>query len=160
MSNLAVYPGTFDPITHGHIDLIVRASKIFKQIVVAVAVNSNKKPLFSLEERIALAQASLQAYSNVKVVGFSGLLIEFVKQQQAVAILRGLRTMTDFDYECQLASMNHTLDSNLETVFLVPSEKYRPIASSLVREIAMLGGDVSAFVPAPVVKALAEKYKR
>lgn len=158
--HLAVYPGTFDPITLGHIDLLARASKIFTQVVVAVAANSAKKTLFNLEERVNLAKQCLANYPNVQVTGFNGLLIEFVQQQKSNVILRGLRTMTDFDYECQLASMNHILDAKVETIFLVPAENYRAISSSLVREIAMLGGNVAAFVPPPVAQALAEKYKR
>lgn len=157
MKNIAVYPGTFDPITYGHVDLIERAVRIFNQVIIAIAVNQNKKPLFTLEERVKLSERVLSKLSNVKVLGFDCLLLDFVKQQGANVILRGLRTVTDFDYEFQLASMNRILDPDIESMFLMPAENYMYISSSLVREIALLGGDVTGFVPPLVAKALIKK---
>lgn len=157
MKNIAVYAGTFDPITFGHIDVICRAANLFDQVVVGIAVNFNKKPLFSLDERIDLTKNALQNLHNVSVDGFNTLLINFAKLKKAQVILRGLRTVTDFDYEFQLGSMNRQMDPQIETLFLMPSEKYMYISSSLVREIAMLGGDVSNFVPEQIVAALKAK---
>lgn len=157
MKNIAVYPGTFDPITYGHVDLVERAARIFDQVIVAVAANEKKKPLFSLAEREALTRSVFQNYQNVKVVGFNGLLLDLVKEHGGNVILRGLRTVTDFDYEFQLAGMNRLLDPSVETMFLVPAEKFMNISSSLIREVAMLNGDVSGFVPPPVLSALKQK---
>lgn len=154
---IAVYPGTFDPITFGHIDLIERASRIFDQVIVAIAANPNKKPLFSLKERQNLAAESLTHYKNVKIEGFDSLLLDFVKKENARVILRGLRAVADFDYEFQLASMNRFLNPDIESLFLMPAEKYMYISASLVREIALLKGDVKGFVPEHVAKALYEK---
>ncbi len=154
---IAVYPGTFDPITLGHIDLVDRASRLFDQVIVAIAANPNKKPLFSLEERRELAAQSLVRYKNVKIEGFDSLLLDYVKKEKAGVILRGLRAVADFDYEFQLASMNRFLNPDIESLFLMPSEKYMYISASLVREIAFLKGDVSGFVPEHVAKALYEK---
>lgn len=159
MKNVAIYAGTFDPITFGHIDLIERASHIFYKVIVAIAVSPHKKPVFSLDERIELVTAALQNYSNVLVLGFSSLLLDFAREHQANVILRGLRAVADFDYEFQLASMNRFMNPTIETMFLMPAEKYMYISSSLVREIAFLGGDVTGFVPPFVVKALQKKYK-
>ena len=142
----AVYPGTFDPITNGHEDLIQRAARLFDEVVVGVAHSQAKRPFFSLEERVSLAVAVLAQYSNVKVLGFSGLLSEFVKDQQAGVILRGLRAVSDFEYEFQLAGMNRRLAPGVETLFLTPSDKYLFLSATIVREIAVLGGDISAFV--------------
>jgi pantetheine-phosphate adenylyltransferase len=153
--NSIVYPGTFDPITFGHTDIIKRASKIFAQVIVAVAENSHKSPLLSFEQRITLAQDVLSDIPNVKVIGFSGLLTEFVTQQNAAVILRGLRAVADFEYEFQLASTNRQLAPEIETMFLTPDAKYSYIASSLVKEIARLGGDISKFVDAKVINAIA-----
>ncbi len=155
--NIAVYAGTFDPITLGHVDLIQRALKIFDQIIVAIAASPSKKPLFDLKERIALAELCLKDAKNVKVHGFSGLLLDFAKEHQANVIVRGLRTVTDFDYEFQLASMNRHMNPAIESLFLMPSEKYMYISASLVREIATLQGDVANFVPEPVLVALQQK---
>ena len=155
--NIAVYAGTFDPITLGHIDLIQRALKIFDQIIIAIAANPAKKPLFDLNERIHLAELSLKEANNVKVYGFSGLLLDFAKELEANVIIRGLRTVTDFDYEFQLASMNRHMNPAIESLFLMPSEKYMYISASLVREIATLKGDVANFVPEPVLAALQQK---
>lgn len=157
MTNIAVYAGTFDPITLGHLDVIERAEKIFDRIIIAVAANPSKQPLFSLEERVSLAKEALKQSEKIIVSGFDTLLLDFAKQHQANVILRGLRTVTDFDYEFQLASMNRQLNPNIESLFLMPSEKYMAISSSLIREIAFLGGDISPFVPKNVQDALLEK---
>jgi pantetheine-phosphate adenylyltransferase len=142
----AVYPGTFDPITNGHEDLIQRASRLFHEVVVGVAHSQAKRPFFSLDERVALAHEVLAPYSNVTVLGFSGLLSEFVKEQAATVILRGLRAVSDFEYEFQLAGMNRRLAPGVETLFLTPSDKYLFLSATIVREIAVLGGDITAFV--------------
>jgi len=158
MALIAVYPGTFDPITNGHADLVRRASGIFDQVVVGVATTGgSKEPYFSLSERVALAEQALESYPNTSVRGFDGLLVEFARQQNAKVILRGLRAVSDFEFEFQLASMNRELDSHLESMFLTPAEEHAFISSSLVREIAILGGDVSKFVSPAVVKALQSK---
>jgi pantetheine-phosphate adenylyltransferase len=159
MKNIAVYAGTFDPITYGHIDLVERAVNLFDEVIVAIAVSPNKNPLFSLIERVALASDVLKKYTKVRVLGFEGLLLDFAKQHEANVILRGLRTVTDFDYEFQLASMNRHLNPAVQSIFLMPAEKYMYISSSLVREIALLKGKVSDFVPTQVAKALQEKYE-
>ena len=158
MKNIAVYAGTFDPITHGHVDLIERAARIFDQVIVGIAANPQKKPLFSLEERVSLSKEVLAAHQNVVVYGFNSLLLDFANEHGANVILRGLRAVADFDYEFQLASMNRFLNQDIESMFLMPAEKYMYISSSLVREIASLGGDVSGFVPPRVVDALRKKY--
>jgi pantetheine-phosphate adenylyltransferase len=144
--NRAVYPGTFDPITNGHEDLIQRASKLFDEVIVGVAHSQAKRPFFSLDERVVLAREVLAPYKNVKALGFTGLLSEFVKQQEAGVILRGLRAVSDFEYEFQLAGMNRRLAPGVETLFLTPSDKYLFLSATIVREIAVLGGDISAFV--------------
>lgn len=159
MKNIAIYAGTFDPITYGHVSLIERAVAFFDKIVVGIAASPNKKPLFSLKERVELGQAVLKAYPSVSVQGFDCLLLDFAKQQGANIILRGLRTVTDFDYEFQLASMNRRMDPKIESLFLMPDEKYMSVSSSLVREIALLGGDVSDFVP-PLVATEFKKKKK
>ncbi|HHA18381.1 MAG TPA: pantetheine-phosphate adenylyltransferase [Methylophaga sp.] len=151
MNTTAIYPGTFDPITNGHIDLVVRASKLFDRVIVAIAINPSKEPAFTLEERVALAKQTLAGIDNVEVCGFQGLLIDVAQQKGANVILRGLRAVSDFEYEFQLAGMNRKMQPNVETMFLTPAEQYTYISSSLVREIAILGGDVSEFV-APCVK--------
>lgn len=160
MKNTAVYAGTFDPITYGHVDLIDRASRIFDRVIIAVAASPNKQPLFSLDERVDLAAKVLSQYQNVTVHGFDSLLLEFAKEHGANVILRGLRAVADFDYEFQLASMNRFMNPDIESMFLMPSEKYMYISSSIVREITKLGGDVSGFVPPLVVKALESKYRK
>src|SRR5262249_51786138 len=142
----AVYPGTFDPITNGHEDLIQRASRLFDEVIVGVAHSQAKRPFFSMDERIDLAKQVLAPYSNVKVHGFAGLLSEFVKEHGASVILRGLRAVSDFEYEFQLAGMNRRLAPGVETLFLTPSDKYLFLSATIVREIAVLGGDISAFV--------------
>ena len=157
---VAIYPGTFDPLTNGHADLIDRASRMFQRVVVAIAESPHKKPAFSLAERIDLAERVLdaQGVANVEVVGFSDLLAHFVQERGAGVILRGLRAVSDFEYEFQLASMNRHLIQDAETVFLTPAEEYSVISSSLVKEIARLGSDVSEFVEARVVDALKRRY--
>ena len=155
-----LYPGTFDPITKGHLDLIKRACRLFDEVVVAIAIGHHKNPVFSLEERVDLAQHSLSHLANVEFVGFDGLLVNFFHEQKATAVLRGLRAVSDFEYEFQLANMNRRLDSSFEAVFLTPSEQYSFISSTLVREIARLNGDVTQFVPQAVVEAFKRKKQQ
>ena len=157
MNHKAIYPGTFDPITNGHIDIITRGASLFSELVVAVASNSAKRPFFSLEKRIYLAQQATAHLSNVSVIGFDTLLVNFVHEQEGRVILRGLRAVSDFEYEFQLAGMNRKLSKQVETMFLTPSEDAMFISSTMVREIALLGGDVSRFVPEVVVRALLER---
>jgi pantetheine-phosphate adenylyltransferase len=156
----AVYPGTFDPITLGHEDLVMRASSLFGEVVVAVAQSSSKRPLFSLSERVTIATEVLARYSNVQVVGFTGLLSEFVREQQANVIVRGLRAVSDFEYEFQMAGMNRKLNPGVETVFLTPSDKYLFLSATIVREIAVLGGDVRDFVDPITATRMLEKVGR
>ena len=156
----AVYPGTFDPITNGHIDIIERGAKLFDHIVVAIAENPGKHPLFSLQQRRELAVLALAHLPNVRIVAFSGLLVDLVHEVGAQAILRGLRAVSDFEYEFQLANMNRQLDPQFESVFLTPSEQYSFISSTLVREIARLNGDVRKYVPAIVVEAFERKHQQ
>lgn len=158
MKHIAVYPGTFDPVTNGHIDLVERSLTIFDEVVVAVAENPKKAPLFSLEERLALFKAVTTSYKNVVIEGFDGLLVDYVKQKNAVAIVRGLRAVSDFEYEMQMALMNRRLDSTIETVFLMPNEEYSFITSTIVKEAASYGGDVSSLVPNVVVEKLKKKF--
>ncbi len=153
----AVYPGTFDPLTKGHEDLVARAAKLFSHVVVAVAHSQAKKPFFSLTERIGLAKEILSPFPNVTVMGFSGLLSDFLNIQEAGVILRGLRAVSDFEYEFQMAGMNRKLNPGVETMFLTPSDKYMFISATIVREIAVLGGDVSDFVHPLTAKALLGK---
>jgi pantetheine-phosphate adenylyltransferase len=160
MTIRAVYPGTFDPITNGHEDLIQRASRMFDEVVVGVAQSQAKRPFFSLDERLALATDVLAPYTNVKVRGFTGLLSQFVKEQNAGVILRGLRAVSDFEYEFQLAGMNRRLAPGVETLFLTPSDKYLFLSATIVREIAVLGGDVSAFVHPLTVERMRDKVGR
>lgn len=150
----AVYPGTFDPITNGHTDLIERAARQFDRVVVAIHRSEPKQPAFSWEERLELARGVLVEQGNVSVEGFDGLLVDFVREQSAQVILRGLRAVSDFEYEFQLASMNRQLAPDIETLFMTPAEHYAYVSSSLVREIAGLGGDVTSFVHKDVVAAL------
>lgn len=156
--NKIVYPGSFDPITNGHVDIIERASRLFGSVLVAVAQSEKKGPLFSLDERIALAKESVSHLDNVEVKGFDYLLANFVTDNQGTAILRGLRAVSDFEYEFQLANMNRALNSRIESIFLTPAEHLTYISSSLIREIASLNGDVSRFVPKVVVEALNNKF--
>jgi pantetheine-phosphate adenylyltransferase len=158
MNITAIYPGTFDPITHGHADIVRRASRLFRRIVVAVAESPNKEPAFSLPQRVELARLALADLPNVEVRGFDVLLATFAREQGAGVILRGLRAVSDFEHEFQLAAMNRQLNPQVETMFLTPAEEYSFVSSSLVREIARLGGDVSNFVSPAVMQALAERY--
>ncbi|MBK1700271.1 pantetheine-phosphate adenylyltransferase [Thiococcus pfennigii] len=153
-----VYPGSFDPVTNGHTDLISRAARLFDRVVVAVAQDTGKVTTFSSEERVALVRASVEHIDNVEVVAFSGLLVEFARMLQVRVIMRGLRAVSDFEYEFQLAGMNRRMAPDIETLFLTPAETYSYISSSLVREIARLHGDVSAFVSPQVVAALKERF--
>ena len=155
-----VYPGTFDPITNGHIDLVERASKLFGKVVIGIASNRQKSPLFTIEERIQLAKECLKHIPNVEIYGFNSLLVDFVGQCNADAIMRGLRAVSDFEYEFQMANMNRALSPEIESIFLTPSEKFSYISSSLVREISSLKGDVSQFVPANVAEALADRLQK
>ena len=155
----AVYPGTFDPITNGHIDLVARAARVFSKVVVAIAESPHKKPLLSLDERILLSRNELSGVENVEVLGFSNLLVEFAQQIGAGVLIRGLRAVSDFEYEFQLASMNRHLAPNVETLFLTPDEEYSFISSSLVKEIARLDGDVSEFVSEEVRQAMRRRFE-
>jgi pantetheine-phosphate adenylyltransferase len=157
-NRIAVYPGTFDPITLGHEDIVRRAANLFDEVIVAVAGSTNKSTLFSLDERVALAE-SLFNSPNIKVVGFSGLLMQFVQEQGAQMVIRGLRAASDFEYEFQLAGMNRKLYPKLETLFLTPAEQYMFVSSSLVREVARLGGDVDQFVSPVVESAIRKKLE-
>ncbi|MDH3451142.1 MAG: pantetheine-phosphate adenylyltransferase [Gammaproteobacteria bacterium] len=150
----AVYPGTFDPVTKGHIDVVTRASSMFDEIKVAVASSPAKAPFFALDERVALATSALQGLSNVEVISFSGLLVDCAKDNSASVIIRGLRAVSDFEFEVQLAGMNRRLSADIETVFIAASQEYAFLSSSLIREISRLGGDVTEFVPANVNAAL------
>jgi len=154
----AVYPGTFDPITNGHTDLVSRAARVFPKVIVAIAESPHKQPLLSLEDRISLSRAELAGLENVEVMGFSNLLVEFVQQIGAGVIMRGLRAVSDFEYEFQLASMNRHLAPNVETLFLTPDEDFGFISSSLVKEIARLDGDVSEFVSEGVRQAMLKRF--
>ena len=156
----AIYPGTFDPVTNGHIDILERALKLFDKVIITIARNTAKNPLFTEEERMSLLRQVTKRFKNVEVDSFEGLLVEYVEKRGAISVVRGLRAMTDFEYELQMALMNRKLDENMETVFLMPNEKYTYLSSNFVREIARLGGDVSKFVPPVVLKALQQKNRR
>jgi pantetheine-phosphate adenylyltransferase len=160
MAVIAVYPGTFDPVTNGHVDLVERASKLFDKVIVAVAANPTKTPLFDLKQRVDMVQQVLGNMAHVEVCGFSQLLVDFAHTRKANVILRGLRVVSDFEYEMQLASMNRHLAANVETLFLTPAEQFSFISSSLVREVALHGGDVSEFVHPLVYKELVTKIGR
>ena len=159
MQITAIYPGTFDPLTNGHLDLIARASRLYHQVIVAVAVNRGKTPLFSLDERVALVRDVTPEFANVQVIGFDNLLVDCAKEHGAQFILRGLRAVSDFEYEFQLAGMNRRLAPQLETMFLTPAEQYEFISSSMIREIAQMKGDVSCFVPDIVNQHLIAKFR-
>lgn len=158
MQITAIYPGTFDPITNGHLDLIYRASMLYEKVIVAVAESRGKQPLFTLHERVALIEGVVGELPNVQVIGFNNLLVECAKQYGASVILRGLRAVSDFEYEFQMAGMNRRLAPDIETVFLTPAEQYEFISSSMIREIARLNGDVSSFVADSVKDRLIKKF--
>lgn len=158
--NRVLYPGTFDPITKGHGDLVERASRLFDHVIIAVAASPKKSPLFSLEQRVHLAREVTRHLPNVEVVGFATLLAHFVKEVQANVLVRGLRAVSDFEYEFQLANMNRQLAPDVESLFLTPSEKHSYISSTLVREIAALGGDITQFVHPVVAEALHERFRQ
>ena len=160
MNNKAVYPGTFDPITLGHEDLIRRASRLFDSLIVAVADSGAKRPFFTRDERVQMARDALKYLRNVEVTGFSGLLMKFVEEHDARVVIRGLRAVSDFEYEFQLAGMNRGMYPDIETLFLTPGEQYMFISATIVREISVLGGDVSKFVAPHVVKLLKAKIKQ
>jgi len=155
----AIYPGTFDPVTNGHLDVIERASKLFDKVIITIAVNSNKTPLFTKEERLQMIKAVVKKYKNVSVDVFDGLLVTYAKKKKASVIIRGLRAISDFDYEFQIALTNRKLVPEVNTIFLMPSEKYSFLNSSLVRELASYKANVKEFVPDYVYKKLKEKYK-
>jgi pantetheine-phosphate adenylyltransferase len=154
----AIYPGSFDPITNGHLDVIDRASKLFDEVIVAVAHNVEKQPLFTLEERLAILRNIIGPRAAVRIGQFDGLLVDFAMAEKATAVIRGLRAVSDFEFEFQMALMNRKLQGTVETIFLMPKEDYTYLSSRLVKEIARLGGDVSKFVPADVARALREKF--
>jgi pantetheine-phosphate adenylyltransferase len=154
MKTLAIYPGTFDPITNGHLDIITRATKLFDHVIVAVAASARKTPAFDIKQRLHWVNTATQSFANVEAVSFSGLLVDFAKKKKAKIILRGLRALADFEYELQLLGMNRQLAPEIETLFLAPTEQFAFISSSIVREIAEMGGDVSAFVPKSVAAEL------
>ena len=155
----AIYPGSFDPITNGHLDLVQRAAKLFDRVIVAVALNEDKNPLFTLPARMAMVRASIKKFPKTEVDGFDGLLVDYVEKQGGQAIIRGLRAVSDFEFEFQLALMNRKLNERVETIFMMPKDTYTFLSSRIVKEIARLGGDVSCFVPDPVRQALTEKFK-
>ena len=157
---LCIYPGTFDPFTNGHLDVLQRAAKLFGHVRVAVALDSTKAPLFTAERRVELIKENLQGLPNVDVVSFNGLLVEFARQQQAHAIIRGLRALSDFEFEFNMALMNRHLEPKVETIFVMPNESYSYTSSSLVKQIAKLGGDVAKFVPPNVAVALKLSHAR
>ena len=155
----AIYPGSFDPVTNGHLDVVERAGRLFEEVIVAVARNDEKQPLFSLKERLDLLEETVGKIAGVRIAQFDGLLVEFAVAQKASAVIRGLRAVSDFEFEFQMALMNRKLKDSVETIFLMPKEEYTYLSSRLVKEIARLGGDVTKFVPAVVATALGEKFK-
>jgi pantetheine-phosphate adenylyltransferase len=156
----AIYPGSFDPVTNGHLDVVERAGKLFDEVIVAVAQNDEKQPLFSLTERLDLLKQTVGKIDNVRIAKFDGLLVEFARNEKATAVIRGLRAVSDFEFEFQMALMNRKLEAAVETIFLMPKEEYTYLSSRLVKEIARLGGDVSKFIPAIVAKSLTAKFSR
>ncbi|MDH4162098.1 MAG: pantetheine-phosphate adenylyltransferase [Nitrospirota bacterium] len=158
MKRIAVYPGTFDPVTYGHVDLTERSLRMFDKVIIAIAANPKKAPLFTLEERIDMFRRAIGKKHNVEIEGFDCLLVDYMKRKRAVGLIRGLRAVSDFEYELQMALMNRRLDSSVETVFLMPSEEYSFITSTIVKEAASYGGDVSSLVPKTVVEKLKRKF--
>jgi pantetheine-phosphate adenylyltransferase len=159
MTKTAIYPGTFDPLTNGHIDLIQRSLKIFDEVIIAVAGSLKKKPLFSTEERISLINESIKDFKGAGVETFDSLLVDYAREKKSIALIRGLRAVSDFEYELQMALMNRRLNANIETVFMMPSEEYTFLSSTIVKEVASFGGSVKGLVPDAVEKALKEKFK-
>ena len=160
MKKIAIYPGSFDPITNGHIDLIKRASKLFDEVIIAITQNANKSSFLSIEQRVSAAENSISSLTNTTVLSFNNLLVDFAKEQNAQIIIRGLRAVSDFEYEFQLSGMNKRLNSQIETLFMTPSEEFANISSSLVREILLLGGNISPFVPSEVKTILLDIAKK
>jgi len=160
MIRRAIYPGSFDPVTNGHLDVIDRARKLFDEVIVAVAHNDQKQPLFTLEERLELLQDTIGKLKNVEIAPLDGLLVDFAMARKATAVIRGLRAVSDFEFEFQMALMNRKLEASVETIFLMPKEEYTYLSSRIVKEIARLGGDVAKFVPARVATALRKKLKQ
>ncbi len=157
---IAIYPGTFDPFTNGHLDLVVRSLRAFEEVIVAVAPSLKKEPLFTTEERLSLIKRSLTGYKRVKIEIFDGLLVDYVRQKKGTVIIRGLRAVSDFEYELQMALMNRRLNPHIETVFMMPSEEYSFLTATIVKEIASLGGPVKELVPAPVEEELKAKFEK
>ena len=160
MHKIAIYPGTFDPFTCGHLDIVERATKLFDEIIIAIALNTKKKPLFSVKDRIAFIKEATQNLPTIKIDSFSGLLVDYAQTKKAVAIIRGLRAISDFEFEFQMALMNRRLNSDITIVFLMPNEKYTYLNSTIVKEVAQFGGNVDKLVTPLVVKKLKEKFKK
>lgn len=156
----AVYPGSFDPVTFGHLDIITRSAKLVDELIVGVLVNNAKSPLFSVEERVKILEKTVENFPNVKVIPFEGLLVEFVRKMEAQMVVRGLRAITDFEYELQMAQTNHKLEPDLETIFLTTGLEYSYLSSSTVKEVAAFGGDISQFVPDIVIERMQEKMDK
>ena len=159
MKRIAIYPGTFDPITNGHIDLIKRSLRIFDEVIIAITTAQKKQPLFTIQERLKLITGAVRNFKNVRAEAFDGLLIEYVKARKGIAVIRGLRAVSDFEYELQMALMNRKLDLETETVFMMPSEEYTFLTSTIIKEVASFGGSVKGLVPDVVEKALKEKFR-
>lgn len=159
MKRTAIYPGTFDPITNGHIDLIKRGLRIFDEVIVAITTAQKKQPLFTIQERLKLITGAVRNFKNIRAEAFDGLLIEYVKARKGIAVIRGLRAVSDFEYELQMALMNRKLDLEIETVFMMPSEEYTFLTSTIIKEVASFGGSVKGLVPDVVEKALKEKFR-
>ncbi len=159
MKKTAICPGTFDPITNGHIDLVKRGLRIFDEVLIAVAASPKKQPLFKIKERLKLVKDAVKSFKNVRVEAFDGLLVEYVKSKKGIAVIRGLRAVSDFEYELQMALMNRKLDLKIETVFMMPSEEYTFLTSTIIKEVASFGGSVKGLVPDVVEKALKEKFR-
>jgi pantetheine-phosphate adenylyltransferase len=160
MTRRAIYPGSFDPVTNGHLDVIERARKLFDEVIVAVAHNDQKNPLFTLEERLGFLQSTIGGLDNVEIAPLDGLLVNFAVTRKATAVIRGLRAVSDFEFEFQMALMNRKLEATVETIFLMPKEEYTYLSSRIVKEIARLGGDVEEFLPAQVAAALRAKLRK
>jgi pantetheine-phosphate adenylyltransferase len=160
MKKIAIYPGSFDPITNGHVDLIKRASKIFDEVIIAITQNANKSSFLTIEQRVGAVESSIKSLNNTRVLSFNSLLVDFARDHDAQIIIRGLRAVSDFEYEFQLSGMNKRLNSEIETLFMTPSEEFANISSSLVREIFSLGGDISSFVPAQVKTILLDTLQK